>query len=407
MHRGTMLVLSLLLALAFATMPQDVQARRSSPFGAVLGVLTTPLRALEPGRRHRSRAAHHHRRTAHHPRKRAVTAAPVPAATGAAAIAATATKSAEAANEPSTTGTAPDRALSAASAPAPAAHFGTVGPVAWPGAYEDVIGFTLWPKQYGTRLGAHGIGDVLSTAFAPDASIAARTKQARADATTADATPPACGSVNLTANDWPIADINSTFDLNDAQRRALDQLRVAIGDAIASIKSSCRDDDTNRGPVARLQAMQNTMWAVHDAAQLIRAPLAAFFAVLTDDQKRKFAAPEHQPSAGGISRSDIARMCDLPASVDAPIRAIEQAIQPTAAQRASLEALQKKSAEMGQFLLASCLAPVPEMPTQRLDAAANRLTAMIFAISNVNMALNDFTSRLGNEQKTKLDSIVR
>src|SRR6185312_8859598 len=81
---------------------------------------------------------------------------------------------------------------------------GTVGPLAWPGAFEDVIGYTLWPKQYGGRLGAHGIGDVLSTAFAPRAAIAARTKQARADGTAAEAAP-ACGSVELTANDWPIA----------------------------------------------------------------------------------------------------------------------------------------------------------------------------------------------------------
>jgi hypothetical protein len=62
---------------------------------------------------------------------------------------------------------------------------------------------------------------------------------------------------------------------------------------------------------------------------------------------------------------------------------------------------------MGQFLLASCLKPVPATPAERLDAAADRLTAVIFAVSNVNMALNDFTSQLNDEQKTKLDSLVR
>ena len=54
-----------------------------------------------------------------------------------------------------------------AAAPIRSARLGTVGPLAWPGAYEDVIGFTLWPKEYGERLRVHGIGDVLSTAFAP------------------------------------------------------------------------------------------------------------------------------------------------------------------------------------------------------------------------------------------------
>jgi len=147
---------------------------------------------------------------------------------------------------------------------------------------------------------------------------------------------------------------------------------------------------------------------VHDAAHLIRAPLAKFYDSLSDDQKQKFAAPA-QPQAGGraVSRADMARMCDLPASTEAVMRQIEQNLRPTKAQRASLEGLQKKAFEMGQFLLASCLKPVPATPAERLDAAADRLTAVIFAVSNVNMALNDFTSQLNDEQKTKLDSLVR
>jgi hypothetical protein len=50
---------------------------------------------------------------------------------------------------------------------------------------------------------------------------------------------------------------------------------------------------------------------------------------------------------------------------------------------------------------------VPATPAERLDAAADRLTAVIFAISNVNIALNDFTSELSDEQKARLNSLVR
>src|SRR5262249_13925145 len=134
-----------------------------------------------------------------------------------------------------------------------------------------------------------------------------------------------------------------------------------------------------------------------------------FYATLNDDQKRAFAAPAQPAGAGARqpSRSDMARMCDLPAQADAPIRQIEQAIRPTAAERASLEAFEKRSSAMGQFLLASCMTPVADTPAQRLDAAADRLTSVIFAISNVNTALNDFTSQLNGEQKAKLDSIAR
>jgi hypothetical protein len=86
---------------------------------------------------------------------------------------------------------------------------------------------------------------------------------------------------------------------------------------------------------------------------------------------------------------------------------MEQSLQPTQPQRASLDTLQKKSSEMGQFLMASCLRPMPATPAERLDAAADRLTAVIFAASNVNMALNDFTSQLSAEQKAKLNSLGR
>jgi hypothetical protein len=303
----------------------------------------------------------------------------------------------------------------APAAAAPAAgvsRLGTVGPLAWPTAYEDVIGFTLWPKEYGERLRVHGIGDVLGTAFAPSNSIAARTRannvqQARADEPNSAPIVASCGSVDLTASDWPVAQIASAIELTDAQRGALDQLRTALSDAVASIKSACRDD-SNLAPVERVRAMQNALWAVHDASQLIRAPLAKFYGTLTEEQKQQFAAPA-QAQAGGraMSRIDMARMCDLPASTDAPIRRIEQTLRPTKAQRASLDLLMKKASEMGQFLMVSCLKPMPATPAERLDAAADRLTAVIFAASNVNMALNDFTSQLTDEQKAKLNTLVR
>jgi hypothetical protein len=146
---------------------------------------------------------------------------------------------------------------------------------------------------------------------------------------------------------------------------------------------------------------------VHDAAQLIRAPLASFYDSLSDEQKRKFTAPPQPQTNGRMpSRSDMARMCDLPTG-DAAMRQIEQSVRPRKAQRASLEALQKKSFEMGQFLMASCLKPVASTPVERIDAAADRLTAVIFAASSVNLALNDFYNQLTEEQKSKFNAAIR
>jgi hypothetical protein len=397
-----MLVLGLMLA--STAVPQGAQARNL--LGSMVGALTSPLGAIL-GSRHRHHGRHAFQRRAHHARPATIAA---PAAAGAVATAAASPAATD--DGPRTTGSTAsgDSSGTAIGAPVRAAQaparFGTVGPVAWPGAFEDVIGYTLWPQQYRGRLGAHGIGDVLSTALAPTASIAARTKQARAGTPASDDAGPACGTIDLTANDWPIAELGSTIKLDDAQSSALDRLTVAMNDAIASIKATCRAN-ADLGPVERLHAMQTALWAVHDATQLIRAPLAAFYASLNEEQKRAFAAPAQPTGGRQPSRGEMARMCDLPAQADAPIRQIEQAIRPTAAERASLEALEKRSSEMGQFLLASCLSPVPETPAQRLDTAADRLTAVIFAISNVNTALNDFTSRLNGEQKAKLDSIAR
>jgi len=448
MRRGTMLMVGLLLA--STAMPQTADARPL--LLKMLRGVTAPLGVFGGGRHYSRRAVHHRRAIAS--RTRAPAVAAVPAAAGAVGAATAATAAATTGSAP---GTASDAAKAQAVAPATAesapsqnanaqdaqaavpptpnpqrnaalavpdeelrsrggeparmttpsqARLGTVGPLAWPTAYEDVIGYTLWPREYGERLRVHGIGDLLSTAFAPSAAIAARTQQARAGDPSGAPVAVTCGSVDLTANDWPIAQITSTVDLNDTQRGALDRFKTALNDAVSSIKSTCRDD-ANLGPVERLRVMQNTLWSVHDAAQLIRAPLAGFYDSLDAEQKQKFAAPT-QPQAGGRtpSRNEMARMCDLP-TADAPMRQIEQSVRPTKAQRSSLEALQKKSFELGQFLMASCLKPMPATPAERLDAAADRLTAVIFAASNLNMALNDFTSQLSDEQKTKLNSMVR
>jgi hypothetical protein len=441
-----------LLLASVALPPPAAEARPL--FLKILRGITTPFGPMMGAKRYSSRRAHHSRRaTASRTRPAVVAAAPAAAAaTGVAAAATTGNLTRDAA--PATTGAAPAQDASATAsprearqdetavplsppaqrnatlvpddepqaragassqaAPLPRAQFrlGTVGPLAWPTAYEDVIGFTLWPKDYGERLRVHGIGDVLATALAPSASIAARMRannvqQARADDPNSAPAIPSCGSVDLTSSDWPVTQIASTIELTDAQRGTLDQLKTALSDGVSSIKSSCRND-ADLAPVERLRAMQNVLWTVHDATQLIRAPLAKFYDSLTEEQKQKFAAPE-TPQTGGrtMSRSDMARLCDLPSSADAPMRQIEQGLRPTKAQRASLELLQKKSFEMGQFLMASCLKPMPATPAERLDAAADRLTAVIFAASNVNMALNDFTSQLSDEQKTRLNSLVR
>jgi hypothetical protein len=291
--------------------------------------------------------------------------------------------------------------------PREALPLGVVGPLAWPAAYEDVIGFTLWPQSYGERLRVHGIGDVLSAVFAPTTTLAAaRTADARS-ASPATAAPGGCGAADQARPDWPAAEIERSLQLTPEQRAALDQLRASIGNAITTIQATCRDA-ADLTPIERIRAMQTTLWAVRDAAILIRAPLAKFYDTLTEDQKQPFVIPASSSdprmiaiATRGAGRNELARMCGMSKQAEAAMRQFQRDMHPTAAQRASFETLQKNAFEMGQFLMASCLQPIPSTPTARLDAAADRLTAVIFAATHLSLALNDFYNQLSEQQKDK------
>src|SRR5262249_1450970 len=152
---------------------------------------------------------------------------------------------------------------------------GAVGPPTWPTAFEDVIGYTLWPERYGQRLRGHGISDVLGAIFMSTGPWGANARfrgPRSADARTDSAADSPGGGPGKESADWPAPEIERSISLTTEQRAALEQLRSTINDAVDSIKAGCRDvaDGT---PVESIRAMQDALWAVRDAAILIRAPL--------------------------------------------------------------------------------------------------------------------------------------
>ena len=171
--------------------------------------------------------------------------------------------------------------------------------------------------------------------------------------------------------------------------------------------------ETTRGIYGSLSGrMQDALWAVRDAAILIRAPLSRFYDTLSDDQKKPFVIADAPPdprsgaaALNGAQRNEIARMCGMPRPSDNPIRRIERELRLTSTQRASFDEMQKKASAMGQFLLASCLQPIPSTPMARLDAAADRLTSVIFAANHVGLALNDAYNQLSEQQQTKFKAL--
>jgi hypothetical protein len=301
-----------------------------------------------------------------------------------------------------------------------ASHLG-LGPSNWPTAFEDVVGFALWPGKYGERLRTHGIGDVMTALFAPGAPgnerALARAKRESRTASETDGATSTCAADQQEASDWPAKTLEQAMTLNEVQRAALDQFRTAMRDAIAALRAACRAD-APRTSADRLQAMQKTLWTVRDAAMLVRAPLINFYRSLGDEQGKQFVIQTRQPDprlaqmqqrtadrhdAKPQIPRELARMCGISAANEWPRRQIEQAIEANKQQKASLDRLQKKSTEMGQLLIASCLQPIAATPEARLDQALDRLTTMLFAITNITLALNDFHGQLSDDQKAALE----
>ena len=57
---------------------------------------------------------------------------------------------------------------------APAAFW----PIAAPDAFEDMLGYALWPREYGRQFWSHGPRDILRAMTAPAAAFAAQADDA-------------------------------------------------------------------------------------------------------------------------------------------------------------------------------------------------------------------------------------
>jgi hypothetical protein len=63
------------------------------------------------------------------------------------------------------------------------------------------------------------------------------------------------------------------------------------------------------------------------------------------------------------------------------------------------------SANAAEELRVSCPTQIAENPVARLDAMSNRLHAMVQAIETLRPALRNFYASLGDEQKTRFNSM--
>src|SRR5262249_34069573 len=183
---------------------------------------------------------------------------------------------------------------------------------------------------------------------------------------------------NSASADALIERIERAVGPNASQRDALEQFRRALAQAIERIAATCPAAMPTT-VVERLKAVQDRIWAMHDALLTIRLPFETFYNSLTDERRREEL--ESAGLAAGASEGHGQTVADRRAptcaesaagTADWIMRAIERAALPNKQQRAGLEALRQRSAAMAQLIAGSCPNDAHLEPMERFAAENER-----------------------------------
>jgi hypothetical protein len=302
---------------------------------------------------------------------------------------------------------------------------GWIGPVFWPYAYDDFFDYVFWPYAYDdfwpyayddVYYGIYGPyaygGSGVGPAAGPRASIPSRntsTSVRRVARTSGSGQRVAevCSSNASDLTDWPIDRISEIAQPTDAQRPALDELRLANAKAIDILKAGCPTDlpSTSTG---RLAAMESRLQVMLQAVQTVRPALDRLYQSLSDEQKARFnAVSPASDAAAGQDQRNLTMLCEqrTPGVTDLPIDRIAQAVRPTSAQQASLDELKDASLKAAEGLKANCPSYQALTPTGRVEAMEKRLDAMLAAVKTVQPALTKFYDGLSDEQKARFNTL--
>src|SRR5262245_16605281 len=388
-------------AVAFSlALPSTANARlRFGPgavLGAVAGVMFGGFRHSGRHHRHSSRhASMSHRGAARWARHPAPAAAQRPASAPQAAT-----------NTPKSRPNAPTEPPRASAA----ALF-------WPEAATDLADYVLFADG-NDRFWTYGYDTIIGTAFAGPRGEDQRSVRGRpaAGGTIDVAKAPfgpaeLCGATSANA-DALIDQVERAVGPNASQRGALEQLRRALAQAIERITTAC-PTGMPTSLAERLNAIQDRIWAMHDALLTVLLPLETFYNSLSDEQRQRLrqAGPQTAQRAadategrGHTAAEAHAPTCAEPGagSADWIMRAIERAAPPDEQQRAGLQMLRQRSAAMAQLIAASCPTNAHLDPIGRFAAAADRLNLMLFAVMSMSPALQQLYDSLDPKQKASL-----
>jgi hypothetical protein len=288
----------------------------------------------------------------------------------------------------------------------------------WPDAARDLVDYVLLPRG-NDRFWTYGYDAIVQAAFTPSNADDRGARSRPAGNEVSDAASPAtapvsssdrCGNVAAdAAADALIERIERAVEPSASQHDALEQLRTAVAQVIERINAPC-PGAASATFAQRLTAIQDRIWAMHDALLTLRLPFETFNNALTDDQQRRLRAGASDPAQSEANTTDgRAQTCADPAAgtADGIMRAIERAARSAGQQRAGLEALRLNSAAMAKLVAGSCPADPSLSPMGRFAAATDRLDVMLFAVMSMSPALQQLYDSLDDRQKAGLSRALR
>ncbi len=182
-----------------------------------------------------------------------------------------------------------------------------------------------------------------------------------------------------------------------AQKPLLEKLATALGQANGYLIKSCPSEIPPQ-PVARLQLMERQIDATIMALQIVRPPLQQLAQSLDDAQRSRFNGPPPPETAAASCKPSAESVKRLSSQ-------LEQAVQPTDAQRPATAAVADALERAAREFDVACRVAVPPTPLGRLDAIVARLDASWRAVQIIAVALANLQKDLNDEQNNRFNAL--
>lgn len=181
------------------------------------------------------------------------------------------------------------------------------------------------------------------------------------------------------------------------QQPLLQKLGTAIAQANGYLIKSCPAAIPPL-PVERLQLMNSQIDAMTMALEIVRVPLQKFEQSLDDIQRARL-------SSRGASE-DAARGCAKnPEPANWPMPILKEVLQPSGAQEAALNDLERAFSRAASELNADCSDTMLQMPSGRLQAIEARLDTTWVAVQTIQVAVAQFQKQLSDEQRARFNTL--